>query len=796
MPDGDAGGSGNTGQTTLGDEQRKLEPSEAGFRDGEGIPGLQCGDCFFFESETCRIVNVSPNPGDTCGEFEPDRRGKMTSVQSPEAAVRRFDEFGDYPLTYIKRRKFDKKTRMKLAKSGSALPHGGFPITSCGDVKNAIGAVGRAKDRAATIAHIKKRHAALSCKTKLPVSWKSMAPVEYAVSGPMRRIVPVLRTKHLLITKVAQDKQTGERRWYARASGVERDLYNERMSVNLFADFIKRAEGRDEVPVPFSSEAWNGGLPYLGVAHYLDLGGKGIVGPTEQLWQDGNLLKARGTFRDTPMAKAAFKSIQEDIKNKTPLEERVRISIAFIDWAHDHEGAGNFERKSLTDRCDMCASGKGEKVYKAGHLVHLALTRIPAYPTATIELEEKSMGKSKRYDDAESIVGKYADELEEEDKLVGRSGEDISEAVVIRQDEEEGEFPPRKKKKKKKRRPPPREGEEEEGPPPEEEDEGPPRGRRRRPPPEEGEEEEGPPPEEDEGPPPEEGEEEEGEFEEGEEEDEEAPRRKKKGRPPFGGAKSLADAEDYIVRTAGNSPVLMDSMNVVAGVLTNVAGAEHESEIREILGDFQTRLDSEVLRALSDVRKSLPKEATMPKDSEVQPEAAVAEAEAAPAAADAEVLPEAEVQEEDEVGLAVASLIASYNEAIETPADEAVRLRMIQEPFEKVAKAMKANIGGESAEEAPQTGGVTIEQIQQAVATEVAPLAAEVEKLKTASTASEEDGPVRRAVQSGSLFMAQKSGVTEPGEVITESDVKNPKTDKNVTPGLRSLVRQTVGLKR
>ncbi len=774
MADGDAGGSGNTGQTTVGGQQRKLTASEAGFRDGEGLSGLQCGECFFFEGGTCRIVQVNPDPGDVCDQFEPDRRGKMTSVQSPEAAVRRFDEYGDYPLVYVQRRKFDKKRRMQLAKSGKALPHGGFPIENCGDLKNAIGAIGRAKDRAATIAHIKKSHAALACKTKLPAAWKSMAPAEYAVSGPMRRIVPVLRTKHLLITKVAEDKQSGVKRWYARASGVERDLFNERMSVSLFADFIKRAESRDEVPVPFSSEAWNGGLPYLGVAHYLDLGGKGIVGPTEQLWQDGNLLKGRGTFRDTPMADAAYESIQSDIRNKVPLEERVRISIAFIDWAHDHEGAGSFKRESLTDRCDMCASGLGEKVYKAGHLVHLALTRIPAYPAATIELEEKTMSdKSNRHQDAESIVGKFADELEEEDKLVGRSEDVDPSAVVIRdkhKDEDEEEDP----KKKKGQFPPPEEGEEEEGPPPDEEEEGPP--------PEEGEEE---------GPPSEEGE---------EEEDEENPRKKKKGRPPFGGAKSLAAAEDYIVRTAGDTPVLMDSVNVLAGVLTNVAGAEHATAIREVLSDFQTRLDAEVLRALNAVQKSLPKEATMPEDLKEQPEAAVAEAEAAPDAADAEALPEAEVQEQDEseVGLAIASLLASYNEASETPADEAVRLRMIQEPLVKVAEAIKANIGGDEVT-APEGvgGGVTIEQIQQAVAAEVAPLAAEVATLKSASAASASEGPVRRAVQSGSLFTAQRmAGEETPRKSILDAEYTNPKSEENVTPMLRSLVRQTVGLKR
>lgn len=216
-------------------------------------------------------------------------------------------------------------------------------------------------------------------------------PVEERASsirGPLRRVTPSIALTEMFITRVSEDRQSGIRRWFSSASGLERDLYDERMSVELFKDFIKRAEAREEVPTPFSSEAWNGGLPYLGVAHYLDLGGAGIVGPTDQLYLDGNVFKARGTFNDTPLGLAAFKAIKADIDGSTPMENRTRVSIAFIDWNHDHEGYGPFMRKNMLERCDMCERGLGEKIYRAGHLVHLALTRRPAYPKAEIGLEE------------------------------------------------------------------------------------------------------------------------------------------------------------------------------------------------------------------------------------------------------------------------------------------------------------------------------------------------------------------------------------------------------------------------
>lgn len=259
-----------------------------------------------------------------------------------------------------------------------------------------------------------------------------VSAAEAVVPGGIARV-------EMYITRVAKDPQTGLRRWFATDSGIDRDLYGERMSMPLFKDFIRRIENREEPPEPFKSRAWNGGLPYLGVAHYLDLNGEGIVGPTDQVWVDGDILKSRGTFAQTPLADAAYEAIRSDIEAKRPAPERVRISIAFIDWGHDHEGKGVFTRKSLLDRCSYCDAKAGDKVYKAGHLVHLALTRKPAYPDTTIALEERSM--SSKRDDAASIVGdELADELEKKSKgMVVRSELIDPAALVVKADKAEGE---------------------------------------------------------------------------------------------------------------------------------------------------------------------------------------------------------------------------------------------------------------------------------------------------------------------------------------------------------------------
>lgn len=58
-----------------------------------------------------------------------------------------------------------------MAKNGEALPDGSFPIADCADLENAIQAFGRAKDKDAAKAHIKKRAKALDCDIELPEGW-------------------------------------------------------------------------------------------------------------------------------------------------------------------------------------------------------------------------------------------------------------------------------------------------------------------------------------------------------------------------------------------------------------------------------------------------------------------------------------------------------------------------------------------------------------------------------------------------------------------------------------------------
>lgn len=55
------------------------------------------------------------------------------------------------------KRDFSTEERRRLARSGAAMDDGSFPIVSVADLRNAIQALGRAKNRGAALAHIKRR---------------------------------------------------------------------------------------------------------------------------------------------------------------------------------------------------------------------------------------------------------------------------------------------------------------------------------------------------------------------------------------------------------------------------------------------------------------------------------------------------------------------------------------------------------------------------------------------------------------------------------------------------------------
>ena len=81
------------------------------------------------------------------------------------------DDNPDIEQGYDVFRTYDAEARKRMAKAGTALPDGSFPIADLEDLKNAIQAIGRASDPAAAKAHIKKRARALGHAELIPEGW-------------------------------------------------------------------------------------------------------------------------------------------------------------------------------------------------------------------------------------------------------------------------------------------------------------------------------------------------------------------------------------------------------------------------------------------------------------------------------------------------------------------------------------------------------------------------------------------------------------------------------------------------
>ena len=230
----------------------------------------------------------------------------------------------------------------------------------------------------------------------------------------------------MAITKASYDKSNAvPRHWRAVDSDIDKDLYDEQMSTELFDDFTERINNDTPVPEAFKSviceDTWCGGTPYLSIAHYkAGEGGKNVPGKVEAIYKDGNKLKSKGTLDDTPLGREVFQSLCDDeMQKKSGNQEHlpVRISIGFLDLQHKHvaqQGGQEFifTRSGVGQICPLCEQGIGGKIYLKGQLVHLALTRVPVNPRTEM-VAEKSMNIQTKKDDAKSIVKELADELDE-----------------------------------------------------------------------------------------------------------------------------------------------------------------------------------------------------------------------------------------------------------------------------------------------------------------------------------------------------------------------------------------------
>jgi len=229
----------------------------------------------------------------------------------------------------------------------------------------------------------------------------------------------------MMIIKASREKSDGTMRLRMVNSDTGEDVFGEKMSVELFEDFIRRSDENLPVPEPFDDviheEKWQGGKPYLSIAHYKSDAFTELPGEQEKIYLDGKKLKSVDVLHDNELGNSVWKSVYNDLyAEEKDFENPVRVSIGFIDLEHKHEIEDEddfvFTRTSLEDKCELCTKGVENKVYLKGHLVHKAFTRVPAHPRTDVEIEMKSNGIVTKEDDAKSIIGDI--ELEKKSQVV------------------------------------------------------------------------------------------------------------------------------------------------------------------------------------------------------------------------------------------------------------------------------------------------------------------------------------------------------------------------------------------
>lgn len=146
----------------------KLDKDSVAYRPADG--GDSCAICKHYTQDGyCELVAGDISPNYVCDRFD-SKMKEVEDIKTEEVynnVVRKSEDDDD-----IVKREFSDKERRRLAEEGLAMPDGSYPIVTVEDLRNAIRAYGRAKDKEAVKRWIIRRARALGRTDLLPDEWR------------------------------------------------------------------------------------------------------------------------------------------------------------------------------------------------------------------------------------------------------------------------------------------------------------------------------------------------------------------------------------------------------------------------------------------------------------------------------------------------------------------------------------------------------------------------------------------------------------------------------------------------
>jgi len=135
-----------------------------------------CQSCAGTGKKSNVMGNTQETDCEVCGGTGHQPEGRESNIEPVRQGIPQELENRDMKSAEpdVEKKDYSDKERKAMADKGQAMPGGGFPIKTVADLENAIQSIGRAKDRASTIAHIKARAKSLGKESLIPDEWKSL----------------------------------------------------------------------------------------------------------------------------------------------------------------------------------------------------------------------------------------------------------------------------------------------------------------------------------------------------------------------------------------------------------------------------------------------------------------------------------------------------------------------------------------------------------------------------------------------------------------------------------------------